>query len=258
MVKLIYCLKRSPYLSLEEFQKYWREKHGPLVVSFKDAMRLRRYVQSHTIADPRMEEQRRALGRPEPFDGVAELWWDTVEDFAPAQRTPEREKSAVALREDEANFIDFSRSPLWLAEEYPVITDIPNAGESAKPDKRVKIVYTGRLLPGLDRVKFQDYWKNNHAPLVKSVANTLRVRRYVQSHTRYEEINERMRAPDNRPAPCDGVAELWWDSTEDRVPANPEPERVKAGQILFEDEKKFVDHPNSPNFLTREWVFVDR
>jgi uncharacterized protein (TIGR02118 family) len=258
MVKLIYCLKRLPGMSLEEFQKYWRENHGPLVRSFKDAMHLRRYVQSHTIIDPRMEEQRRALGRPEPFDGVAELWWDSVEEFAPAKRTPEREKSAVALQQDEAKFIDFSRSPVWLSEEYPVISDVPNAGESAKPDSRVKIVYCGRLLPGLDRVKFQDYWRNHHAPLVKSVAKTLKIRRYVQSHTRYEEINERMRAPMNRIPAFDGVAELWWDSIEDRVPVAPDPERVKAGQLLFEDEKKFVDHANSPNFLTREWVFVDR
>jgi uncharacterized protein (TIGR02118 family) len=258
MVKLIYCLHRLPHLSREEFQRYWREHHGPLVVSFKEAMHLRRYVQSHTIWDERQEAQRIAIGRPQPFDGVAELWWDSVEEFAPPNRTPEREKSAVALYEDETKFIDLPRSPVWLTEEYPVITDIPNVGQSAKPDSRVKIVYCGRGIAGRNREWMQSYWRNNHAPLVKSFSRVLRIRRYVQNHTKYDEINERMRAPQNRPQPYDGVAELWWDSSEDRTPLNPDPERAKAGQALFEDEKKFVDHSQSPNFLTREWVFVDR
>jgi hypothetical protein len=189
---------------------------------------------------------------------VAELWWDSVEDFSPQNRTPEREKSAVALREDEARFIDFSRSPVWLAEEYPVITDIPNAGESAKPDSRVKIVYCGRGIAGKNREWMQNYWHNNHAPLVKSFGKVLHIRRYVQNHTMYEEINERMRAPDNRPQPFDGVAELWWYSAQDHAPANPGQARIRAGQALFEDEKKFVDHSQSPNFLTKEWVFISR
>ncbi|MDP2919254.1 MAG: EthD domain-containing protein [Dehalococcoidia bacterium] len=258
MVKLIYCLRRLPHLSREEFQRYWREHHGPLVVSVKDVNKIRRYVQSHTIWDERQEAQRVALGRPEPFDGVAELWWDSAEEFTPQNRTPERQQAGTLLQTDEMKFIDLPRSPLWLAEEYPVITDIPNAGESAKPDKRVKIVYCGRGLPGQDRSQMQSYWRNNHAPLVKSFAGVLSIRRYVQSHTKYDEINERMRAPQNRPPAFDGVAELWWDSIEERLPVNPDPERIKAGQVLFEDEKKFVDHAQSPNFLTREWVFIDR
>jgi len=31
MVKLVFCLTRLPHLSREEFQRYWRERHGPLV-----------------------------------------------------------------------------------------------------------------------------------------------------------------------------------------------------------------------------------
>jgi len=258
MVKLIYCLRRLPNLSLDEFQKYWRENHGPLVTRHKDVMHLRRYVQSHTIWDERMEERRRALGRPEPFDGVAELWWDSIEELTPQTPTPEREKTGTTLFEDELKFIDIPRSPVWLAEEHPVITDIPNAGESAKPDSRVKIVYCGRRLPSLTREQFQHYWRTNHGPLVKSKAKILGIRRYIQSHTKYDERNEQMRSRRNCPEPFDGVAELWWDSIEDYAPANPEPERTQASTALFEDEKKFVDHSRSPVFLTREYVFVSR
>jgi len=258
MVKLIYCLHRLPHLSREEFQRYWREHHGPLVVSFKDAMHLRRYVQCHTIYDERMEEQRRASGRPEWFDGVAELWWDSIETFSPEKRTPERDRSGTALFEDELKFIDHSRSPVWLAEEIPFVNEIPEAGESAKPDSRVKIVYCGRRLPNLTREQFQTYWRTNHGPLVQRNAKILRIRRYIQSHTRYDESNEAMRARRTRPVLYDGVAELWWDSIEDRLPATVAPERQPASQALFEDEKKFVDHSQSPVFLTREYVFVSR
>ena len=31
MVKLVFCAKRLSHLSRDDFQKYWRERHGPLV-----------------------------------------------------------------------------------------------------------------------------------------------------------------------------------------------------------------------------------
>jgi len=258
MVKLIYCLRRLPTLSLEEFQHYWRTNHGPLVQSVAEVTKTRRYVQSHTIPDERMEAQRQALGRPEPFDGVAMLWWDSVADFAPPERTKEREKAGLLLHEDEQRFIDLARSPLWLAEEIPVITALRDEDTSARPSSRVKIVYCGRRLPNLTRDEFQQYWRTDHGPLVKSHEDVLRIRRYVQSHTAHDEVNERMRTPLSRPLPYDGVAELWWESMEDRQPSNPDPKRVQAAHQLFEDEKKFVDHGQSPVFLTKEYVFINR
>ena len=37
-------------MSEEEFHRYWREEHGPLVRSLATAIGTVRYVQSHTIA----------------------------------------------------------------------------------------------------------------------------------------------------------------------------------------------------------------
>lgn len=48
MVKMVYCLRRLSHLSREEFQRYWREKHGPLVQKHAATLRIRRYVQVHT------------------------------------------------------------------------------------------------------------------------------------------------------------------------------------------------------------------
>jgi hypothetical protein len=45
MVKLVFCLTRLPHLSRAEFQRYWRERHGPLVRESAKALGIRRYVQ---------------------------------------------------------------------------------------------------------------------------------------------------------------------------------------------------------------------
>ncbi len=118
MVKLVYCLRRLPHLSREEFQKYWFEKHGPLVKSKQEVLRIRRYVQVHTLEAPMTQE---GEDRPDPYDGVAELWWDSVEDLQAGADSPERQEAGQALREDEMKFIDLSRSPVWIAQERPII-----------------------------------------------------------------------------------------------------------------------------------------
>ncbi len=121
MVKLVYCVRRLPSLSLEEFQRYWREKHGPLVRSHAKAQRVRRYVQSHTLDNPINEVIRESRGAAEAYDGVAELWWDSMEEFVAGATSPEGQEAAQALLEDERRFIDLGRSCLWLAEEHVVV-----------------------------------------------------------------------------------------------------------------------------------------
>ncbi|MGH6955116.1 MAG: EthD domain-containing protein, partial [Caulobacteraceae bacterium] len=49
MIKLTFALVRLPSLSREAFQRYWFETHAPLVASVKDALRIRRYVQLHSL-----------------------------------------------------------------------------------------------------------------------------------------------------------------------------------------------------------------
>ena len=122
MIKLIYPLHRKPGMTREEFQRYWREVHAPLVAGHAKAMRIRRYIQSHTLTTPfDATYVARQGGTTEPYDGVAELWWDSTEDYRAATATDEGRAAARALLEDERNFIDLSRSPLWLSEEHVVV-----------------------------------------------------------------------------------------------------------------------------------------
>ena len=124
MVKLVYGLRRLSHLSREEFQTYWRENHGPLVRRTAGPVNGRRYVQIHTIDFQRPAGARQAIERPEPFDGVAELWWDSAEDYAPENPGPERQEAGRALFEDEQKFIDLSRSSVWLGREYVFIDNV--------------------------------------------------------------------------------------------------------------------------------------
>jgi uncharacterized protein (TIGR02118 family) len=122
MVKLVYAVRRLPSLTLADFQSYWFEQHGPLVRRHAPALRIRRYVQTHRLDLPGLNEALRASrGAGEPYDGVAELWWDSVEDFAGAAATPEGQAAARELLEDERRFIDFARSALWVGEEKVIV-----------------------------------------------------------------------------------------------------------------------------------------
>lgn len=125
MIKLTFCLTRLPKLSLAEFQDYWWNKHAPLVASHRGALRIQRYVQMHS-ADPALAEALRtsrggSLDKaPAVYDGVAQLWWESMDDIAAAMTTPEGAEAGRQLLEDEAKFIDFPRSPLWFGEEKVV------------------------------------------------------------------------------------------------------------------------------------------
>lgn len=123
MIKLTFCLHRLPSLSRDEFQRYWREQHAPLVAHHAATLRIRRYVQMHSLADgdPVNAGLRASRGGPEDYDGVAELWWDSLDDLAAATASDEGRAASLALLEDERRFIDLARSPLWLGREHVVI-----------------------------------------------------------------------------------------------------------------------------------------
>ena len=121
MIKLVFCAMRLPHLSREEFQRYWRERHGPLVRECAKALGIRRYVQVHTLDSPVNDGLRRGRGGPTAYDGVAELWFDSLDALTVAGATPEGKAAGRRLLEDERTFIDLARSPLFVAEEHPVV-----------------------------------------------------------------------------------------------------------------------------------------
>jgi len=115
MVKLIVLMRRKPSLSEAEFHRYWREEHARTVVSVKEFARyLRKYVQWHTVKDFAM------WGTPglAPFDGVAELWFDSMDDLNKALNEP---RYLEVVRTDEAKFMDLPNCQPLIMEKVPII-----------------------------------------------------------------------------------------------------------------------------------------
>jgi uncharacterized protein (TIGR02118 family) len=122
VIKLVFSLRRRPEMTREEFQAYWSDHHASLVARHAEALRIRRYVQTHARSSELAAAQSAARGsEPDVYDGQAELWWDSLEDVAAAVSTPAGREAAIALLEDESRFIDLERSPLWIGEEHVVV-----------------------------------------------------------------------------------------------------------------------------------------
>lgn len=121
MIKLTFCLRRQPHLSREEFQRYWLEKHGPLVRSVGPVLKIKKYVQFHTASTTYNAALQQSRGGPEEYDGIAELWWDSLEEMMSVVGTDEGRSAGLMLLEDERTFIDLARSPLFVGEEHELI-----------------------------------------------------------------------------------------------------------------------------------------
>jgi uncharacterized protein (TIGR02118 family) len=79
-VKLIALLKAKPGMTREEFAQRWIDGHAPLTLKFKN---LRGY--RINVAIDEYQEIEGVL----PFDGTAELWWDSLEEMQEDFDSPE-------------------------------------------------------------------------------------------------------------------------------------------------------------------------
>ena len=120
MIKLVYVLERRPDVSPEDFHDYWLNRHAPLVASVREVLRIRRYVQLHSLPPDALFDPGAPRGAPPGYDGVAQLWWDSAADLAATQGDSAAADAERLLLEDERRFIDLSRSPLWWGEEHVI------------------------------------------------------------------------------------------------------------------------------------------
>jgi uncharacterized protein (TIGR02118 family) len=120
MIKFVYVVRRRPDVSPEAFRKYWLENHGPLVHKCAAALRAKRYVQSHTMDIPLNQLARQIRGAQPAYDGITELWWDSIDDLAAAAQTPEGQQANLTLAKDEANFCDLPNCSVFFTDEHTI------------------------------------------------------------------------------------------------------------------------------------------
>lgn len=118
MFKLFFCLRRRSDLSRVQFLEHWHGIHADIARRGASALGAVKYVQNHTVSLPINDALRESRGAPEPFDGVVELWFESVEDVASTFHEPGARAAIKALLIDEPNFIDLEASPMFLTEAH--------------------------------------------------------------------------------------------------------------------------------------------
>jgi uncharacterized protein (TIGR02118 family) len=91
-VKSIEFIHHRADLTIDAFQQYWRQTHGPIAAKIPQ---IRRYVQSHVRASAY------AGGRTPAYDGLAITWWDDTRAMRAAVTT----EAYARTRADEPNFL---------------------------------------------------------------------------------------------------------------------------------------------------------
>src|SRR5262245_56149414 len=228
MIKLVYVIVRRAGMSAQDFRDYWLTKHGPLVAAQAKALKLRKYVQSHPVDEAASEAMRAVRGMRGSADGVTEVWWDSLEDLQSAYGTPEGAESGRILAEDEAKFIDFGKSAVFLTQEHLIFD---HTGGRGPGQDAVKATYLLTKRDDLTQAECHETWLKDHGPLVASFAGPLRMAKYVQSHTIAPETNAAFRTSRNFEAPLDGITEVWVNAGQD-VGAGSGPERRAGGAVV--------------------------
>jgi uncharacterized protein (TIGR02118 family) len=106
--KNVEFVTRKPGLGVHDFQRYWREVHGPLAAQIP---MIRRYVQSHTRAAAYER------GRTPAYDGVAITWFDDTRVMRASAGTAQYAR----VRADEPNFIAPGDAPFIITTEHVII-----------------------------------------------------------------------------------------------------------------------------------------
>ncbi|HKA62147.1 MAG TPA: EthD domain-containing protein [Methylomirabilota bacterium] len=106
--KNVEFVTRKPGLAVNDFQRYWREIHGPLAAKIP---MIRRYVQSHTRASAYER------GRTPAYDGVAITWFDDTQ----AMRASAATAQYAVVRADEPNFITPGELPIIITTEHVIL-----------------------------------------------------------------------------------------------------------------------------------------
>jgi uncharacterized protein (TIGR02118 family) len=109
MIKLSLFLTRRADLTRQQFSDHWMDVHWPIVESVPEVEKyVRRYVQQHNIG-----------GTPNvitaaPYDGIAEAWFDKIEDIRAVVGSPNWYKIVVP---DEKKFLDRSKMLIMFSTE---------------------------------------------------------------------------------------------------------------------------------------------
>ncbi|HIF09942.1 MAG TPA: EthD family reductase [Sneathiellales bacterium] len=118
MMKLTALLPRRPDMTRTQFFDYWHTTHAAIALEHQKALRFVKYVQTHIGYDELNDIMRSDRNCKPPFDGVAQLWWESYEDMAAGIESPEAQEAFRILQEDEFKFIDVPNMAIWMGDDH--------------------------------------------------------------------------------------------------------------------------------------------
>ncbi len=152
MITRVFLAARRADMTTEACLDHWRGHHAAIGASLP---RVRAYVQNHGVLD---------AGRfllPYPgFDIMPELDWDSLENMDAAIESPAHEQDSI---DDEANFIDTTRTGLVVANRHVVV-------DAAPPNEAVKLITFFRLAPAASESSLHAALKGDYARAVAASA----------------------------------------------------------------------------------------
>lgn len=120
MIKMVVEVWKKPGMTDEQFRQRWLVEHGNLVKKHARAMGFVRYIQSHKLPSPDIEEFAKGRGwKPAP-DGITEVWWESKESMEAAMASPEGQAASKLFQEDEEQFCDSPKLSAFLATEETI------------------------------------------------------------------------------------------------------------------------------------------
>jgi hypothetical protein len=119
MIKLVFCVKKKPDISVAEFRKRWQD-HQIFTRSIAKAMHATRITHSLTLVIEENEEFQLTRGTAEPFDALMEVWWKDSAPINAGLRDKQIHEMILRMRADQNNLVDRSRSMIFFASEDQV------------------------------------------------------------------------------------------------------------------------------------------
>ncbi len=204
-IKVFEFLRRKAGTTREQFHTDWRDVHGPMLANDPDLRRhVQRYELNHRLPLDAGRERTEAEVRDDGWDGVAVLWFDSMDEL----RALSAEPGMAAIRERAPGLHEDERL-IVVTEDPEIIISTPSRDQAG-----AKMLCILRRNAALDLDTFHHHWLTHHGALFQNIPGLREpLLGYDQNHG--------LRDPS---AAFDGVTEQWFESLDTFVQSLSVPE----------------------------------
>ena len=114
MIKLVQCIHSKPGLAPVEFRAAWR-RYGELLTSSRATLGAVEVELTTMLAVDANVELILSRDTAEPFEAMAEIWWENAAALEDALASPEGAALVERLQELRETFMDLSRCVFFFA-----------------------------------------------------------------------------------------------------------------------------------------------